>query len=665
MELYNGKICATYDDLVGILSTRSVQHGVQRGKICQMRRACIGTPALFEIASLPYKCRVELHRRNPDLQQQTASREFVELVEPDGHAAAFYDNYRIDAIRGLDFAKQEEYTNNASILVMFRAMIDRANSKRSAVSKPRLNLTDFWNRAAQALPRLADKYPHSLPAHPRRLQAKCNEFFRGGVAHYEVLVSGKFRNSNASKIAAAEQEELLIKLLSDHRNFDNKQVAMFYNIFAQKLDWPTITAAAIRSWRARHELTAAAGRLGEKELLNNRLMQVRRAAPKLPMTMWSLDGWVCELLFQERRDKVTTYHNRLVVEVVLDPCTKYPIGYAVGRQEDTSLIKEALRNAANHTAELFGRRYRAHQIQSDRFAMKAMTPVYQAVGAEFTPAKVGNAKSKPIERYFGTLNKRYAQLFDNWSGFGITSDKSRQPNADAIDKLKKNFPDQDGCRRQIDFIIQTERARCREQYLALWAQTPEERRLPLSDEQYLLTFGEQTGCKNALEGSGLHIKLLGERHTYDCFDVNFRRYAHIRWNVKYDPANLDRVLALSDDGSLRFLLESKYIQPMAKIDRTQEDQAQLARIAQYNDQITRQVSQQIAAASQTTERIVRENPQLNDTLARLLISDSQGQHKNRLQAQRQRSINVQAIEVIPIDSSPAPVPTPCATRSLY
>lgn len=76
--------------------------------------------------------------------------------------------------------------------------------------------------------------------------------------------------------------------------------------------------------------------------------------------MWSLDGWDVELYFQKtgtdkRGYNTTTYSNRLSIVVVLDPCVNYPIGYAIGRQEEPSLIKEALKNAVNHTAELFGR----------------------------------------------------------------------------------------------------------------------------------------------------------------------------------------------------------------------------------------------------------------------------------------------------------------------
>ena len=293
-----------------------------------------------------------------------------------------------------------------------------------------------------------------------------------------------------------------------------------------------------------------------------------------------------------------------------------------------------------------------------------MTPLYEAVGAEYTPAQVGNAKSKPVERYFLTLNKRYGQLFENWSGFGITSNKTLQPNADAIDQLKKKFPDEAGCRAQIERIIASERAAKREEYLKLWAEVPEERRLVFPLEQYLLHFGDETGYKNALEGSGLNVKLLGARCSYDCFDPRFRQYAHVRWNVKYDPDNLDHVLAVNDDGTLRFLLESKYVQPMAKIERTEEDVRQLSRVAEFNGGLRKDLLGQIGNASETTTNLIKDNPQLQNTLARLLISDSNGQHKQRLQQERRKPRRLPPVDVknLEVKTAEEVVPTPSAGK---
>ena len=124
---------------------------------------------------------------------------------------------------------------------------------------------------------------------------------------------------------------------------------------------------------------------------------------------------------------------------------------------------------------------------------------------------------------------------------------------------------------------------------------PDERRLPLTREQYLLNFGAETGFRNAIEGGGLRPTILGIKRDYDCFDINFRRYAGERWTVKYDPDDLGEVLAVSEDGSLRFMLTEKYVQPMALADRKPGDAAELQKVMQFNRDLEHHVTEQLAA----------------------------------------------------------------------
>ena len=62
----------------------------QRGKIKQVRRACIGTPALFAVDSLPVKYQNALYKTHTSLQDQAASREILDTIEPDGLAKNYY-----------------------------------------------------------------------------------------------------------------------------------------------------------------------------------------------------------------------------------------------------------------------------------------------------------------------------------------------------------------------------------------------------------------------------------------------------------------------------------------------------------------------------------------------------------------------------------------------
>lgn len=665
MEYLNDTLCISHAELTdGIMTESNLKYHISAGNIVRVRRACFGKPALYDVASMLSKYRAEVKRRYTDPEAQAKARAFIDTIVIDNAAAAFYDAVEIEGARGLSAEKRLLYTNGASILNACRAMLEAAvNEQRKVGRSHRVKMSDFWCAVAKHLPRVAEYYPHSLPENPRVLQRKFNEYFKGGEPHYEVLISGRFRNKNAARVATAEQVAIITKFLSHHTNLDCAEVAEYYNTVASAYGWESVTARTIWNWSQKLGWAVNPGRYGAKNYLNEMGMQVKRHAPSAPLLYWTLDGWVAELYYKKAGKRGTTYCNRLTVVVVLDTYNKYPIGYAVGEHESAGLIKEALRNAVNHTWELFGQRYRATQLQSDNYAIKKMLPVYGTVAKYVTPAQVGNAKSKVIEPYFKYLNRTYAKKCSgNWSGYGITSRKENQPNLDWLNAHKGQIPTEGEVRAQIEGIIAAERAAKREEYVGGRGKTPAERLLPMSRENYLLTFGEETGYKNALEGSGLNVRLLGERHAYDCFDVEFRKYAHLRWSVKYDPEDLSQVLAVSEEGDLRFMLEEKYVQPMALADRQEGDVEQLERVREFNRELKRTVIEHDLEATEMARATLLSHPDLNNPYAKSLITDGRGQHKDR-RSQYRLEYTEEAEEVQYEESSGAGDAT--TTRDLY
>lgn len=635
MEYRENTLCISHAELTdGIMTKPTLDYYSREGKVRTVQRGCYGTPALYDVESLPAKYRAEVKRRYPDPEAQAKARAFIDTIVIDNAAAAYYEEVVIDGARGLNHEKRTLYTNSASILNACRAMLETAASEQCKVGKRnRVKLSEFWEQRAAALPRIADVYPHTLPENPRSLQRKYQEYWRGGRPNYEVLVSGKFRNKNAARVATDEQQALIVKFLSFHTNPDCQEVADYYNTVADAMGWPKVNRRTVWNWAQKYGWAINAGRHGAKDYLNKMAMQVKRFAPTAPLLFWSLDGWVVELYYKKRTEGKkggrTTYCNRMVVVVVLDPFNKYPIGYATGHQESPELIKAALRNAVNHTAELFGQRYRPNQIQSDNYQIKVMLPTY-GIAEYVTPAQVGNAKAKPIEPYFRRLNHKYAKKCSgNWSGYGITSRKESQPNLEWLNAHKGQIPDEQGVVEQIRWIIESERALKRDEYVAGFGKLPAERQLPMSMESYLLNFGQETGYKNALEGSGLNVRLLGERRTYDSFDLNFRKYDYVRWNVRFDPDDMSQVLAVSDEGDLRFLLEEKYVQPMALADRREGDAEELQRVRDFNNELKRAVIDFDMEATETVRESLLRHPDLNNPYAKSLITDSRGQHKDR------------------------------------
>lgn len=640
MEYHNNTLCISHAELTdGIMTESNLKILCHRGRLQQVQRACYGTPALYAVESLPAKYKAEVKKRYVDPEAQTKARAFIDTIIIDNAAAAFYEAYSIEGARGLDNEKRMLYTNGASILNACRTKLMEADAMQRKVGKShRVKLSDFWAAVAKHLPRVAEFYPHNLPENPRVLQRKYNEFFKGGTPNYEVLISGKFRNKNAVKVGTPAQIAWIEKLLSHHTNLDCVEIAEYFNSICKAHGWQPVTSETIRLWGIKLGWVVNAGRHGAKEYLNKYGMQVKRFAPTAPMLYWTLDGWTVELYHKKRiegkRGGRTSYWNRMTVVVVLDPFNKYPIGYATGPQESPELIKAALRNAVNHTAELFGQRLRPVQIQSDNYQIKVMLPTY-GMAEYVTPAQVGNAKSKVVEPYFKRLNHKYAKKCSgNWSGYGITSRKESQPNLEWLNAHKGQLPEEAEVRAQIDWIIESERALKREEYVAGYSKIPADRILPMTKESYLLNFGHETGYKNALEGSGLNIRLLGERRTYDSFDLEFRKYSHIRWNVRFDPDDLSEVLAVSDEGDIRFMLEEKYVQPMALADRRAGDAEELERVRQFNQELKRTVIELDNEATEIVRGSLLEHPDLHNPYITGVLTDGRGRNKDRKNAYR-------------------------------
>lgn len=609
----------------------------------QLRKPALNMDALVLFSSLCREWKDRLTTKFGNPKEEIKKSWFAQHYTADRKAFDFYVGHRYgeNNQEKLDLKLVEQYTYNASVLNTVLEM--KKNRKAYAKALGGVSI-DIWESLSNDVNAFRE-VEHNLPATRDGLRRKATKYQKEG---YKSLISGKLRNSNAKKVTEKEQMALLDELLAKHTNLDNELIATLYNVVAEKMNWPTITAMTVSNRNTKSKLVTHAGRNGVKSLKNNVLMQVKRSRPSAPMLYWTLDGWDVELLYQataqdKKGNNVTTYHNRLTMVVVLDAFNNYPIGYAIGTHETPELIKNALQNAMQHAKQLFGQFYMPFEMQMDNYAFKSLKDTYKAVTRNVSPTSVGNAKAKVIEPYFNTLNKKYCKLLDNWSGHNTNSGSKNQPNSEFLQKIKKNFPDQQECLEQITSIINSERTKKGQEYVENWPNTKQEHRQIMTTEAYLLTFGSITGLTNRLTGEGLVIKIDGQKRCFDSFDLNFRHQAHRDWQIHFDANDLTHVLAVSKDGSERHILEEKYIQPMALADRTDNDPAELKKVRDFNKQAVEMIIETRATNSRLLEPFLNQ-PELNDTLAKHLLTDSLGQHKNHKSAER-IAANKQALKI--------------------
>lgn len=569
-----------------------------------------------------------------DPYSYVAKEPILKLVIKDFKAEAFFRDYRFDNDKVLPLDHKEKYTTAANWLNM---LVEVTSNKKLIKKELKLKLVDFWIHVCD----LIKANNINLPSSYQRLINKIEEYKEKG---YDCLIDWRFGNKLAAKIGKADgcynqqiaeqQTALIRKAASLHNNFDAMQITRFVNPIFEKNGWPSISHGTIKNIIARNQHIITPGQRGVRIYNSNIAMQVTRKRPDYPFYFWCLDGWTVELLFQQEVNGRMTYNNRLVMVVVIDVMNNYPVGYAIGERENAELIKQATRNAILHMQELFGQAYRPWQLQSDNFAKKQMTSFYEAITEIYAPAAVGNAKSKVVEPYFNEINKKYFQTQFNWSGFNINSVKKNQPNVEMLDKIKKTFPSKDGVIEQINMIMQHERKSKIAEFVEKWSQMPEEDKVSLSKQDWLMTFGKPHTHRNSITGQGLIATIDGIKFTWDSFEPKFRANQHLDWQIIYDSNDMSQVLAINEDNRLQFLLDQKRALPMDIKSMSPEDHTHLAKIRGFNNQRREEIIQTYITDAQAAEELVSSTPlnltDFSEASMKLMFTNN-GQQKEGLQ----------------------------------
>ena len=194
--------------------------------------------------------------------------------------------------------------------------------------------------------------------------------------------------------------------------------------------------------------------------------------------------------------------------LVIDTHNDYPVGWALGDREDFSLIKEAIKRAIDHTKTLTGSYLRPAQVQSDNFSRKQLSGLLsQLCWHRYTPAAVGNAKAKPIERVFGYLGRRYMQMLPNYKGHNLTARPEHQPNAEYKQLTKHHQPSRREAFQQLEAVLQLYRKEKSEAYLPALQVLPREKRYGLLRGEYLPLLGIPASRTHQREGQGIGFTL--------------------------------------------------------------------------------------------------------------------------------------------------------------
>jgi len=636
MERINGTLCISRCELVegSIITELNLKQLTQRKQVKTVVRACKGRPAMYSVDSLPERFRVECYKRY-DVPPMEREKSLLELqITPHPEAMKYYHAYRLPDGRCLTQDRIDQYVAEAQIMEAISAvwMIHTSARGRTSCRKP-MSKGHFYQWMVDDIATLpVDEYPHRLPQSADNLKRKHARYKAEGL---DSLVHKGYNNRNASKVDTDEQTSYLLMLLGNKNNLNNKQVAGLYNEVAEQRGWDTLTASAVSKIAKANHLLLDAGRRGRTEYRLRVETAIKRSKPTRSMSYWVHDGWTVELHYQKTTtDKKggtkTTYDCRLVVVVILDASCSYPVGYAIGDRECPALIAQALRSAAHHTEELFGVKCHPREIQYDHYQESVLTPLYKAMSNKLSPPKAKNARAKLIEPYFAYLNENYCKLLPNWSGYGITSTKGKGTNTDALNQLRSQTPTREEVEGQIHTIIAEERLKKHAAYLELFDGDVTD--ITLDRQLYLEHWGETTGRLIGQSIYGLTPTIYGEVRYYESFELGWKAQSHRKWRVYYDPSDLSSVLAVSEDGQYKYLLEQKHIQPMAVEDQTEVDKEHLRRVHSHHRELEDWVDDKYRAMTAVALEVAEGSKVAKSLLAQATIPFRKGGKKPQKRA---------------------------------
>jgi hypothetical protein len=285
-----------------------------------------------------------------------AVSELEQYIRDDAAVKAFFAEYELpngQALGGKNYDRVEEYYANAIVLEAAGRMLAARRNFRSSRGG---SGDGGWAAVAAAVGRL-EKYPHTLPAHERRLREKYAAYRRDGLAS---LIHKSFCNNYARKVG--EQLERLIlsvycmgnkpyaawvhddylafiagvldvvdmqtgELLSRADFFDEKKGE--YTTVSEATCWNYVNnpknRAIVESLRStRHQYVSGVR------------PHVHRSAPRYALSKISLDD----------RDLPRRMHdgNRVKAYYAYDVCSGALIGAAYSRSKDTGLFINCLRD---------------------------------------------------------------------------------------------------------------------------------------------------------------------------------------------------------------------------------------------------------------------------------------------------------------------------------
>lgn len=429
MEYHNNILCVEGGWLygtAGVMSKPNYDALVSRNYLQIIRRACKGRPALVAYESIPARFRQLIVERFGNPYEKVAHYHFSNELQPDPEAATYYSGYKLPDGRSLPEDKQREYRQNAEILNALARIEGNAVARRRSMGGSRAKL---WERFADLVNSLdVQRYPHTLPTHPRRLKDRYQEYQKGS---YPALVHGGYGNNNSRKVTARIERlvlrlytlpnkpyttnvhELYLQFLGGAIDLVDRKTGELFNREDFKENGVPVTLSESTIWNylndPKNRPIIDQYRSGTLEYTGTHRPHHHRHAPRFSLSRISMDD----------RDLQRKMHNgkRVKGYYAYDDASGCIVGVAHSQTKDHELFISCLRN-------LFRFIHRQGlgmpmEVEVEHHLVRSFKDDMMKAGALFPFvrwANPGNAQEKIAERYNRDKKYQYEKRYQEGIG---------------------------------------------------------------------------------------------------------------------------------------------------------------------------------------------------------------------------------------------------------
>jgi hypothetical protein len=329
----------------------------KRGHLEVVKKACLGSPALVKVSSIPQKIKEAVILKFGKPEEAPKYTGFKSAIGVDPAAVQFFTNHPLVGNKLYD-AKINTYIASANVLAAIHTSFTKT---RDAWAKSGKRNKFSWVNMAEAVKSVYDinNLPHDLPKNERKLQEAYKLYVEVG---FESLISARFGNQYALKVderielllmcaytmknkpSTLSTHNLITLFLSGRQEIANPKTGELLNPadYTKNGQPITISDTTVWNWINKHDNRAVVDkkRMGGHRYNGVHRLHNHRHAPQFSLSKISLDDRELSRPYINSEGRTA----RVVQYLAYDVASGAIVGFAHSKKKDAALFEATLRN---------------------------------------------------------------------------------------------------------------------------------------------------------------------------------------------------------------------------------------------------------------------------------------------------------------------------------